>query len=79
MEAKDTVKYPPNSQILPEIAVYQNALLLEQAEISFEAGMRTVVEWIEKHDHSTCMDCSCGFDFRLDEWQAQLKEWNISA
>jgi len=40
-------------------------------------GINEVVEWIEKHNVSTCMDCSCAYDFRTGEWQAQLKKWKV--
>ena len=33
-------------------------------------GRQEVVEWIESHEESTCMDCSCAFDFRREEWEA---------
>ena len=48
-----------------------------QAEISFKAGIREVVEWLIKHDHpiltkrSNCL-------IRSGEWQAKLKEWGGS-
>ena len=79
MEAKDTVKYPKNSQILPEIAIYQNALLLEQAKISFKAGIREVVEWTEEHKgHPQGSTLSPDYSLYLGyEWRAKLKEWGI--
>ena len=39
--------------------------------------LKAVVEWIESHEKSLCMDCLCAFDFREDEWEAKLKEWGI--
>jgi len=42
-----------------------------------KAGIREVVEWVGEHKESTCMDCLCAFDFRIDEWQAKLKEWGL--
>ena len=41
------------------------------------AGIKKVVDWIQGHEKSTCMDCLCAYDFREDEWQAKLKEWGI--
>ena len=62
MEAKDTVL---------ETNIYNchNTLeerLLEQAEVSFKAGIREVVEWIYEQ---------IAFEAMLPEWQAKLKEW----
>ena len=87
LEAKDTVM--EMRWMNKSVQEDQDKLLLDQAEISFfkgeEQGMRVglqlgrkvVVEWIESHDKSTCMDCSCAFDFKEWDWQAKLKEWDI--
>ncbi len=83
LEAKDTV------MIGGWFNEYEKGLLGRQADISFfkgeeqgmrvglPAGRREVVEWIESHDKSTCMDCSCAFDFKEWDWQAKLKDWGI--
>ncbi len=42
-----------------------------------EQALKEVVEWIEAHEKSLCMDCLCAFDFRSEEWQAKIKEWGI--
>ena len=43
-------------------------MLYEQAEISFKAGIKEVVEWVSININT---------DSRRDEWQAKLKEWGI--
>ena len=74
MEAKDTVIAPDQVlKIAQENGLQGSAEA--QAEISFKAGIREVVEWIETHEKSTCMDCTCAFNFRADEWQAKLEDW----
>ena len=42
-----------------------------QAEISFGAGIREVVEWIEQYSHASMRDIFG------DDWRAKLKEWGI--
>lgn len=69
MKAKDTVM--KKKWMSREVANDQNALLLEQAEISFKAGIREVVEWIDNRP-----DCLAGSVLlHKDEWQAKLEEW----
>ena len=67
MEAKDTVKN-----------VFTPAL--EQAEISFKAGIREVVEWLpwEKTAYQTG-EGSPIIQIQISEaeWEAQLKEWGV--
>jgi hypothetical protein len=45
-----------------------------QAEISFKAGIREVVEWVEKYKSETTGYIHISFG---QEWQAKLKEWGI--
>jgi len=74
MKAKDTViKIVGGAKTK---GLVENAIK-RQAEISFKAGINEVVGWIESHDKSTCMDCSCAFAFRIDEWQAKVEKWGI--
>ncbi len=60
---------------------YAEALCREQTEITWpiaeKSGMQVVVDWIERQEESSCMDCHCAYDFRKDEWQAQLKVWGV--
>ena len=87
MEAKDTVmsekewlKLWYSGDDKKHLKVYDDYLsgLINQAEISFEAGMKKVMEWITSE---FSIDYDCGhfliFDIDEDKWQAQLKEWGI--
>lgn len=47
------------------------------AEISFRAGIREVVEWIERGENSWWNDYYLRFKVDVEEWQAQKKEWGI--
>ena len=82
MEAKDE-----EPTILPPDYIswreHQN-LVDAQAEISYRAGIREVVEWLDKNlelywrsvsttKHDYYIPLSLG-----DIWQAKLKEWGIS-
>ncbi len=44
-------------------------IFLTQAEISFKAGVREVVKWIESNGHQDSVIYS--------EWQKKCKEWGI--
>ncbi len=81
MEAKDTVmsdtakrqfifiKSKPDDNLRGFLEDYA---LLCQAEISFKAGIKEVVEWVEKHR----MKVGSVDDTVWDNlWQAKLKEW----
>jgi hypothetical protein len=54
-------------------------ILTEQAEISFKAGIREVVEWVNGHlvDGAIFADPSLWY-LNKNHWQAQLKEWRIN-
>jgi nucleoid DNA-binding protein len=60
MEAKDTVK----NAFTPAY---------EQAEISFRAGIKEVVEWVNNNINT---DEEVAFK-GIGSWQAKLKEWGI--
>lgn len=45
---------------------------LEQAR---KQGREDVMEWIEAHGESTCMDCTCAYNFNMYQWVEKLKEW----
>ena len=84
MEAKDTVMHLDGLQkaILAHADLPMGeAIAVEQAEISFKAGIREVVEWIQKEGIWAQVPFKgkrkeetmwCLFP---EEWQAQLKEW----
>ena len=75
MKAADTVIDMHNPQIMPEIYYKQQELLTRQAEISFKAGIKEVVDWINKHNYA--ME---GGDFVAvngARWQDKLRDWEI--
>lgn len=88
MEAKDTVMSDeqlinarilayarlglPVTDIVRYADIEYRSVAEEQAEVSFKAGMKTVVEWIEKH---TSEDVYFKSFNNITEWHAQLKEW----
>lgn len=50
--------------------------LEKQAELSFKAGMKEVVEWINTHNHipnGTTLIC-----INIEALEKQLKEWGIN-
>ena len=84
MEAKDTIMsdkelshFGADNIPMPEggQTLFLNITLVleKQAEISFKAGIKEVVEWIKERD---CGDKSC-VAITIDDWQAKLKEWGI--
>lgn len=91
MKAKDTVKIPEKhseSIYCPHCGEefgIEDKVLYEretQAEISFKAGIETVVDWLR--EHMTFMrweylDSKGIWDCPIDdkEWQAKLKEWGV--
>ncbi|KKL98076.1 hypothetical protein LCGC14_1828030 [marine sediment metagenome] len=78
MEAKDTVV--GNNTILTILGkrFYERFTVEEvakiQAEISFKAGIREVVEWVDKHSVGITSDNELK---NITCWQAKLKEWGI--
>ncbi|MBU2249449.1 MAG: hypothetical protein KKD77_22065, partial [Gammaproteobacteria bacterium] len=64
------------------------AIAKEQAEISFKAGIREVVEWVERHHEETnhWYDISGASRKNMETalvlyhkkaWESKLKEWGI--
>jgi hypothetical protein len=43
-------------------------ILSKQAEISFKAGMKEVIDWVNEHQVDTDA---------VDQWELQLKKWNL--
>ena len=92
MEAKDTVM--SKSQVneilkrkgvfIPDFVEYNEShpdykFCLAQAEISFKAGIKEVVDWIEENNSSSpLVSWITIFRFQEDEWLAKLKEWGIT-
>ena len=77
MKAEDTVMDMHNPQIMPEIYYPQQDLLRHQAEISFKAGIKEVVDC---EDKVGWYDTSCGkrvFCVPEDYRNGKLKEWDI--
>jgi len=48
------------------------------AEISFNEGIKEVVDWIKSHGDWDCGYFIFGFDIDQDIWNAKLKEWGIT-
>jgi len=49
-----------------------------QAEISFKAGIKEVVEWVNSNAQQDAEECHGSLTLDPNEWQWQLKEWGIS-
>jgi len=45
----------------------------KQAEISFKAGIKEVIEWIENNAHYSVV--KDGYTLDETDWQFKLKEW----
>lgn len=55
------------------VKIDQDKLLSQQAEISFKAGIKEAVGWVETtrriRQNILCLN--------LEQWQAKLKEWGV--
>jgi len=85
MKAKDTVmnseqivkatwinpNYPKDSPVERLSTPQEVGIAQAQAEISFKAGIKEVVEFVEAEG------VMCQYLDMLNRWQAKLKEWNI--
>ena len=77
MKAEDTVMtFMEQSNEMKTAKVLPGCLVRKQAEISFKAGIKEVVEWLLSEG---------GFPWDMDEyperiklWQAKLKEWGLT-
>ena len=100
MEAKDMVMGKKETLALADEGAYIGPVLLgylkrvkkAQAEISFKAGRKEVVDWVKDNNAlrdepwSTEYTEAYGYDPMVEgdvilsyfEWQAKLKEWGIS-
>ncbi len=74
MEAKDTVIKDLSLPILSHLDLPMGqAIAMEQAEISFKAGIKEVVEWVIQNYFIPSPTDKAG----QEEWQAKLKEWGL--
>ena len=69
MKAEDTVM--KKKWMNKQVQIDQDNLLLEQAEISFKAGIKEVVETINYKPGIY------SFTVNPNLWQSKLKEWGI--
>lgn len=84
MEAKDTVMgFAKQSAEMNKAKVRAGCLIRKQAEISFKAGIKEVVDFILAHSQLERCDPDVMTYFidylAIDypDWQAKLKEWGI--
>jgi len=89
MKAEDTVM--KKKWMNKQVQIDQDNLLLEQAEISFKAGIKEVFEWIMSHQDGMIAgqdmqlaagnECKYGNTSHLLvrwlDWQSKLKEWGL--
>ena len=85
MEAKDTVMNMQERELLYlKVGDPLETICQAQAEISFKAGIREVVEWV-KHTATEPMAVKDSDKTQTmlivampaEQWQAKLKEWNV--
>jgi len=89
MEAKDTYIMESKNKLMVLTChddlsreLWVDALISEQAEISYKAGKKEVVDWVNKHGitHGVVGSkfiLSPHTSFNSTGWQAKLKEWHI--
>ncbi len=79
MKASDTVlDEMTRTDIFYHGAGTLEAVCLVQANISFKAGIKEVVEWVRLNTLSSFDDKDGELlVFGVDDWQAQLKAWGI--
>ena len=79
MEAKDTVMINLAEAVLlhPDLPMGQ-AIAIEQAKVSFKAGMKEVVEWF--NEQTTFIDDEDHPYYIVNKkvYQSQLKEWGLA-
>ncbi len=77
MKAEDTVlttDYPlANERAKSAIS----SVLLRQAEISFKAGIKEVVEVVEEIFVHTVAKSFSGRKIQLDQWEQNKREWGL--
>ena len=77
MEAKELERMVASAE-LRSPKVFNASRERYVAEISFKAGMKKVVEWIEDYEFVTEAQGYCKFMLPQKAWQAKLEEWGLS-
>jgi len=90
MEAEDTVmSFTEQTKEMDRVEhakePMSGCLIRKQAEISFRAGIKEVVEWMNERNTLKLKSLEgtgdwfkhCGLLVPMDKWQAKLKEWGI--
>ncbi len=79
MKVEDTVMKGEQARL----AYLSGRTVEQQAEISFKAGIKEVVEWIQANSNLERGDWDVGLCFEdylyfgYKDWQSKLKEWEI--
>ena len=70
----------PDKTNTPFITQERRAVAKAQAEISYKAGIKEVVDWINENNSIMVVkdDGATMFLYVGNEWQAKLKEWGIT-
>ena len=71
-ESKELLKKFPGTAKVCDV---YRAIVLAAAKVAYEAGIREVVEWIEKE--VVKLGKPYPMLFPLTQWQSQKKEWGI--
>ncbi len=78
MKAKDTViGVDPGDFNNQQRCWKVDEIVKRQAQISFKAGIKEVVEWLRLNSIATTSPAYMGFSMNTKMWQAKLKEWGI--
>ena len=75
MKAKDTAIHLDIQNKSLEVAM--RGILETQAEVSFQAGIREVVGWIDEYSRMTYERDKGEVTFNHVQWHTKLKEWGI--
>ena len=77
MKAKDTVmkELVYDSGLVVKFSITEREIAETQAEVSFEAGIKEVVDWMEKNPVRWFFNTNETAKSYEAKWQKQLKEW----
>ena len=80
MKWEDTVLLIPFTNDLRYVICDHCAYRQAQAEYSFKAGVKEVVDWLNQDSNTLEIEVGGGIARVIDRyaWQAQLKEWGIT-
>ena len=87
MEAKDTYILGSKNKLMVlschddlSRELWVDALISEQAEISFKAGIKEVVDWVQLVPPETKLPEGNmpHYVISIEQWQAKLKEWGLA-